>query len=143
MIVGDRVTLGVDLPVMRPDGSVWYTIERNSVGVIVDQLGDRFFSVQFGEGNPHITVPCGMLWTVPKPLQQLPHVRVFDTPTGSYTVSMIGLGYEARHLGRPLTDCPFGADDPDGVCWWMMGWHRGDLHEVRHGRPSLWKPERK
>jgi hypothetical protein len=78
-----------------------------------------------------------------KPLQQLPHVREFVGPLGCYTVSLIGLGYEARRQGHMITACPYGDDDPDGVCWWMLGWIRCDRFEVSWGRPSLWKSRKK
>ena len=78
-----------------------------------------------------------------KPLQQLPHVREFVTPEGSYSVSLIGLGYEAHGRHEPLDSCPYGQDDPDGVCWWMLGWIRADLLEIRWGRPSRWKSRKR
>jgi hypothetical protein len=75
--------------------------------------------------------------------KQLPHVREFTTAAGRYSISLISMGFEARRNGESITRCPYGKDDPDGVCWWTLGWHRCDRIEVAQGKPSLWKPKKK
>lgn len=73
-----------------------------------------------------------------KPLKQLPHVRTWITADGiEHSGSLIGQGFEARNHGVLVTDCPYDDKDPDGRCWWTMGWHRCDLREQKMGRGSL------
>jgi hypothetical protein len=75
-----------------------------------------------------------------KPDKQLPHVREFVTAAGRYSISLISMGFEARRSGQGIDACPYNSkDDPDGVFWWMLGWHRCDRHYVAQGLPTLFK----
>jgi hypothetical protein len=79
------------------------------------------------------------------PLKQLPHVRTWIGADGKeHTQSIISQGFDARYHNVPVSDCPYDEkQDPDGRCWWTLGWHRADMHEQKVGRASLFSPKSK